>query len=173
LPLPRSTGGRFDALVNNVTPPIARKPFEELGWDDVDRFWETYVDALTLTQAALPVMKERGFGRVVHVLTSAVLGKPPANWAGDVATKSGLCSVTKAMAVELAPYGITVSAVSWSTVMTDQWESSSERRLGAMALTPPARRLAAPEDVAPTITFLLGPEGAYLHRANLPVAGAR
>lgn len=164
--------GRVDALVNNATPSIERKPFEELGWDEVDRFWETYVGgAFSLTQAALPGMKERGFGRIVHLLTSAVWGKPPANWAGYVAAKSGLWGLTKAMAVELAPYGITVSAVSPSTVMTDQWKSSSERQLRAMALTLPAQRLATPEEVARTITFLLGPEGAYLHGANLPVAG--
>jgi 3-oxoacyl-[acyl-carrier protein] reductase len=164
--------GRVDALVNNATPPIERIPFEELGWDEVDRFWQTYVGgAFSLTQAALPGMRERGFGRIVHLLTTAVWGKPPANWAGYVAAKSGLWGLTKAMAVELAPFGITVSAVSPSVVMTDQWESSSERQLRAMALALPAQRLATPEEVARTIMFLLGPEGAYLHGANLPVAG--
>ena len=164
--------GRVDALVNNATPPIERKPFEELGWEEVDRYWRTYVGgAFTLTQAALPGMRERGFGRVVHLLTSAIWGKPPVNQAGYVAAKSGLWGLTKAMAVELAPHGITVSAVSPSAVMTDQWESSSERHRRALALALPAQRLATPGEVARTVMFLLGPEGAYLHGANLPVAG--
>lgn len=164
--------GRVDALVNNATPPIERKPFEELGWDEVDRYWQTYVrSAFTLTQAALPGMKERGFGRVVHLLTSAIWGKPPTHTAGYVAAKSGLWGLTKALAVELAPHGITVSALSPSVVMTDQWEESSERQRRALALGLPAQRLATPEEVAGTVTFLLGPEGAYLHGANVPVAG--
>jgi 3-oxoacyl-[acyl-carrier protein] reductase len=164
--------GRVDALVNNATPPIERKPFEELTWDEVDRYWQTYVhSAFTLTQAALPGMKERGFGRVVHLLTSAIWGKPPVHTAGYVAAKSGLWGLTKALAVELAPYGITVSALSPSAVMTDQWEASSERQRRALALALPAQRLATPEEVARTVTFLLGPEGAYLHGANVPVAG--
>jgi 3-oxoacyl-[acyl-carrier protein] reductase len=164
--------GRVDALVNNATPPIDRKPFEELTWDEVDRYWQTYVhSAFTLTQAALPGMKERGFGRVVHLLTSAIWGKPPANTAGYVAAKSGLWGLTKALAVELAPHGITVSALSPSAVMTDQWEGSSERQRRALALALPAQRLATPEEVARTVTFLLGPEGAYLHGANVPIAG--
>jgi 3-oxoacyl-[acyl-carrier protein] reductase len=164
--------GRVDAIVNNASPPIERKPIEELRWDEVDRYWQTYVrSALTLTQAALPGMKERGFGRIVHVLTSAIWGKPPANTAGYVAAKSGLWGLTKAMAVELAPHGITVSALSPSAVMTDQWDGAPERQRRAMALALPAQRLATPDEVAQTVAFLLGPEGGYLHGANLPVAG--
>jgi len=164
--------GRVDAIVNNATPAIERKPFEELEWEEVDRYWQTYVrSAFTLTQAALPGMKERGFGRIVHVLTSAIWGKPPVNSAGYVAAKSGLWGLTKAMAVELAPHGITVSALSPSAVMTDQWEGSSDRQRRALALALPAQRLATPEEVARTVAFLLGPEGAYLHGANVPVAG--
>ena len=164
--------GRVDAIVNNATPPIERKPFEALEWEEVDRYWQTYVrSAFTLTQAALPGMKERGFGRIVHLLTSAIWGKPPVETAGYVAAKSGLWGLTKAMAVELAPHGITVSALSPSAVMTDQWDGSSERQRRALALALPAQRLATPEEVARTVTFLLGPEGAYLHGANVPVAG--
>jgi 3-oxoacyl-[acyl-carrier protein] reductase len=164
--------GRVDALVNNATPPIERKPFEELDWEEVDRYWQTYVrSAFTLAQAALPGMKERGFGRVVQLLTSAIWGKPPAHTAGYVAAKSGLWGLTKALAVELAPHGITVSALSPSAVMTEQWDTSSERQRRAMALALPAQRLATPEEVARTVTFLLGSEGAYLHGANVPVAG--
>jgi 3-oxoacyl-[acyl-carrier protein] reductase len=164
--------GRVDAIVNSATPPIERKPFEELGWDEVDRYWQTYVrSAFTLTQAALPGMKERGFGRIVHLLTSAIWGKPPVNTSGYVAAKSGLWGLTKAMAVELAPHGIAVSALSPSAVMTDQWEGTSERQRRALALSLPAQRLATSEEVARTVTFLLGPEGGYLHGANIPVAG--
>jgi NAD(P)-dependent dehydrogenase (short-subunit alcohol dehydrogenase family) len=55
--------------------------------------------------------------------------------------------------------------------MTDQFESSSDRHRRALALALPAQRLATPEEVAGTVMCLLGPEGAYLHGANLPVAG--
>jgi 3-oxoacyl-[acyl-carrier protein] reductase len=164
--------GRVDAIVNNATPPIERTPFEDLSWDEVDRYWNTYVQsAFTLTQTALPGMKERGFGRVVHVLTSAIWGTPPANTAGYVAAKSGLWGLAKAMAVELGPHGITVNAVSPSAVMTDQWEGTSDNRRRALAMSVPVQRLASPEEIAQTIVFLLGREGAYVTGANVPVAG--
>jgi 3-oxoacyl-[acyl-carrier protein] reductase len=164
--------GRVDVVVNNATPPIERKPFEELSWAEVDRYWRAYVQsAFVLAQAALPGMKERGFGRFVHLLTSAAVGKPPANVAGYVAAKSALWGLTRSMAVELAPHGITVNAVSPSAVMTDQWSGEPERRRRALALSIPAQRLAGPDEVAATVLFLIGEEGGYVTGANLPVAG--
>jgi NAD(P)-dependent dehydrogenase (short-subunit alcohol dehydrogenase family) len=79
--------------------------------------------------------------------------------------------MAKGMAVELAPFGVTVNAVSPSAVMTDQWSAESETRRRAMALSVPAKRLASPDEVAATVMFLLGEQGAYLTGANLPVAG--
>lgn len=164
--------GRVDAIVGNATPPIDRKPFEELSWEEVDRYWRTYVQSsFLLTQAALPGMRERGFGRIVLMLTSAMWGKPPTGTGGYVAAKSALWGLAKSMAVELGPHGITVNAVSPSAVMTDQWEGASENRRRALAMSLPAQRLASPEEVAGTVMFLLGPEGSYVTGSNLPVAG--
>jgi len=164
--------GRVDVVVNNATPPIERKPFEELAWEEVDAYWRTYVQGpFELAQRVLPGMKERGFGRFVHLLTTAMWGTPPAGTSGYVAAKSALWGMAKGMAVELAPFGITVNAVSPSAVMTDQWSAESETRRRAMALSVPAKRLASPEEVAATVMFLVGEQGAYVTGANLPVAG--
>lgn len=164
--------GAVDVLVNNATPAIERRPLEELSWSDVDRYWNTYArSAFLLAEAVLPGMKERGFGRFVHVLTTAMWGTPPPNLAGYVAAKSGLWGLARAMAVEVAPFGITVNAVSPSAVITDQWREESEARRRALALGVPAQRLASAQEVAATVLFLVGPEGGYLTGANLPVAG--
>jgi 3-oxoacyl-[acyl-carrier protein] reductase len=163
--------GRVDLLVNNATPPIRRKGVMDLGWDELDRFWKTYVhSAFALSQAFVPGMKERGFGRIVQTLTSAIWGTPPPNTAGYVAAKSGLWGLTKTMALELAPFGITVNAVSPSAVMTDRCVGSSESHRRALAMSVPAQRLASPEEVAATVMFLIT-DGAYVTGANLPVAG--
>lgn len=164
--------GRVDAVVNNATPPIERKAFDQLSWAELDRYWQTYVkSAFTLTQSLVPGMKERGFGRFVHMLTTAAWGSPPPEMAGYVTAKSGLWGLAKSTALELAPYGITVNAVSPSSVITDQWAEASDSRRRALALSVPAQRLASPGEVAATVLFLLGEEGAYMTGANIPVAG--
>jgi 3-oxoacyl-[acyl-carrier protein] reductase len=164
--------GRVDAVINNATPPIERKAFDELSWEETDAYWRAYVQSpFLLAKHVLPGMKERGFGRFVHLLTSAVWGAPPPQLAGYVAAKSGLWGLAKSMAVELAPFGITVNAVSPSAVMTEQWTDEPETRRRALALKIPTRRLATPEEVAAVIMFLVGEEGAYVTGTNLPVAG--
>ncbi|HEX5909680.1 MAG TPA: SDR family oxidoreductase, partial [Thermoleophilaceae bacterium] len=154
--------GRVDAVVNNATPPIERKPLEELSWAEVDRYWRSYVQsAFLLSERLVPGMKERGFGRFVHMLTTATWGTPPRDVAGYVAAKSGLWGLARSMAVELAPHGITVNGVSPSAVITDQWAEASDNRRRALAMSVPAQRLASPEEVASTVLFLLGEEGSY------------
>ena len=164
--------GRVDAVVTNATPPIERKPLEELTWEEVDRYWRTYVgSAFALTQALVPGMRSRGFGRFVHILSTAAMGKPPPNMTGYVAAKSALWGLARSMAVELAPSGITVNAVSPSAVLTDQWADQPERRRRALAMSVPAGRLAGPEEVAGAVLYLLGEQGAYVTGTNLPIAG--
>jgi 3-oxoacyl-[acyl-carrier protein] reductase len=164
--------GRVDAVINNATPPIDRKPFEELSWAEADAYWRAYVQSpFLLAKQVLPGMKERGFGRFVHLLTTAMWGTPPPNLTGYVAAKSGLWGLAKSMAVELAPFGITVNAVSPSAVMTDQWTDQPESRRRALALKIPSQRLASPQEVAAAVMFLIGADGAYINGANLPVAG--
>jgi 3-oxoacyl-[acyl-carrier protein] reductase len=164
--------GRVDVLVNNATPPIDRKPLLELDWDEVDRYWQTYVQsAFSLMRAVVPSMQERGFGRIVNVLTTAIWGVPPPGTAGYVAAKSGLWGLVKSMAVELAPFGITVNAVSPSAVMTEQWDDTPDSRRRALSLRIPAQRLATAEEVAATVVYLASNEAAYVTGANFPVAG--
>jgi 3-oxoacyl-[acyl-carrier protein] reductase len=164
--------GHVDILVSNATPPIDRTPLLELEWEQVDRYWQTYVQStFSLMQALVPSMRERGFGRIVNVLTTAIWGAPPAGTAGYVAAKSGLWGLAKAMAVELAPFGITVNAVSPSAVMTEQWDETAESRRRALSLRIPAQRLATAEEVAATVVYLASNEAAYVTGANFPVAG--
>src|SRR5207302_1645582 len=125
--------GTVNVIINNASPFIQRKPFMDLSWNEVDLFWQTYVQsAFTLTQAAVPYMKNQGFGRIVNILSTAIFSDPPADLAGYVAAKSGLWGLVRAMAVELAPFGITVNAVSPSAVITDQWNDISENRRRAL-----------------------------------------
>jgi NAD(P)-dependent dehydrogenase (short-subunit alcohol dehydrogenase family) len=116
-------------------------------------------------------MRERGFGRIVHMLSTAMWGAPPAETGAYVTAKSALWGLAKAMAVEFAPFGITVNAVSPSAVMTEQWDDVSDNRRRAMSMRVPAQRLASPDEVAAAVLHLVGNDAAYLTGAHFPVAG--
>jgi 3-oxoacyl-[acyl-carrier protein] reductase len=164
--------GRVDILVNSATPPIEGADLLETSWEDFDRFWRTYVQgAFTLAQGVVPGMRERGFGRIVHVLTTAIWGTPPPHQSGYVAAKSGLWGLAKSMALELAPHGITVNGVSPTAVMTEQWESMPETRRRARAMRVPAQRLADADEVAAAVLLLVGDDAGFVTGANLPVSG--
>lgn len=167
-----STFGRVDVIVNNATPPIVNKDILNLTWEEMDHYSQTYVQSVfTIAQHVVPGMKERGFGRIVNILTSYLWGQPPREMAGYVTAKSALWGLTKTMAVDLAADGITANAISPSPIMTDQWSEVSDRQRRAMGLKAPLRRLAMVEDVAQSVLFCVGEGGRFLTGVNLPVAG--
>lgn len=164
--------GRVDVIVNNASPFIALKPATDVTSGDLDTYLRAYVHGpLRLVQRALPGMIERNFGRIVNVLTTSILGVPPTGSLAYVAAKSALWGTTKSLALELAPYGITVNAVSPSAVLTGQWDDVPEARRRALAMRSPRKRVATAGDVAKAVAFLIGEAGDYLTGVNLPIAG--
>jgi len=164
--------GRVDAVVNNAIPPIVRKPLMELDWDEVESHWQTSVQgSFILAQRLIPGMKERKFGRIVNILSSYHAGTPPPDMYAYLVAKGAMWAGTKSMAIELAPHGITVNAVSPSPVMTDQWSDVPESRRRALSMRVPLGRLCSVEDVARSVLYLIGEGGSFVTGADIPVAG--
>ena len=107
----------------------------------------------------------------MNILTSYIWGQPPQEMAGYVSAKSALWGLTKALAVDLAPDGITANAISPSPIMTDQWAGLSDRQRRAMGMRSPLKRLGMAEDVAQAVLYCVGEGGRFLTGVNLPVAG--
>lgn len=125
--------------------------------DDVAGLTQLHVTApMVLTQAVLPAMEARGFGRIVFVSSRAALGVPTRT--AYSATKSAVHGMVRTWALELGPKGITVNAVAPGPIQTDNFwgiiEKGSEReaRLGEGL---PVRRLGRVEDVVHPVCFFL------------------
>jgi 3-oxoacyl-[acyl-carrier protein] reductase len=163
--------GKVDIVVNNATPPIRAKPLVETAADDFQVFFNAYVlGSFQLVQLALPGMRERKFGRVINVLTSALSEVPP-KMGAYITAKSALYGLSRAMAVEFGPWGINVNMVSPSTIISRR---SDELGVGAQELIArktPLRRLGEPEEVADVVLFLVGRSSSYISGANIPVTG--
>lgn len=164
--------GPIHVLVNNASPPIHRRPAAEVEVADLEYFWRAYVESpWRLVKEVLPGMRSAFGGRIVQILTSALTGSPPADLAAYLSAKSALWSLSKALAVDLAPHGITVNAVSPSAVLTDQWADLPESHRRAMAQRTPMKVLASESDVANSVVYLASPESRYVTGQNILLAG--
>jgi NAD(P)-dependent dehydrogenase (short-subunit alcohol dehydrogenase family) len=128
--------------------------------------------ALQLTQALAPAMRAARFGRIVNVSSLVVRGLPFRT--SYAAAKAALESLTRTMAIELAPFGITANAVVPGPTETELFRannppgSAEEARYLAQI---PMGRLAHPEDIAATIAFLASPGASVLTGQMIGVDG--
>jgi len=159
--------GRLDILVNNagVRPENA---FENITLDEWHGVLAVVLDgAFLCSQAALPALTEGGRGAIINIggLT-AYTGAP--HRAHVVTAKAGLDGFTKALAVELAPRGITVNLVAPGLIDTQRKGGDPAHRKARTVL---AGRLGQPEDIAAMVRLLAGPRGRYLTGQTIHING--
>ena len=122
------------------------------------------------TQAVLPGMVARGWGRIVNISSGAALGGLYRQ-AGYSASKSGLLGLTRNVALEHARHGITCNAVLPGLIGTPAvLVMPAEVLADAVALTT-ARRTGRPEEIAAMVAFLCSEDAAFVNGAEIPVDG--
>jgi 3-oxoacyl-[acyl-carrier protein] reductase len=165
--------GPIDILVNNagmtqIGVPDSDAPVHELAPSEWDRQLAiTLTTAFNVVQQVLGSLVGRGWGRIVNV--SSVTG-PLVSYAGQgpyAAAKAGMDGLTRTLAVELGPYGITVNSVLPGWIAT---ASSSESELRSGQFTP-IGRAGTPEEVAAAVVFLTTPSASYITGHTLVVDG--
>ncbi|MFC4077902.1 elongation factor P 5-aminopentanone reductase [Salinithrix halophila] len=146
--------------------------FQDVTDDEYDRLMDTHVrGAYLLVQAVLPAMIRRRFGRIV--LVSSIWGE--SGGAGEVvysAAKGALNGMTRALAKELAPSGITVNAVAPGAILTDMLtDQLSEKERSKLAEQIPSGRLGETDEVASLTAYLCQREASYLTGQVLHING--
>jgi NAD(P)-dependent dehydrogenase (short-subunit alcohol dehydrogenase family) len=181
-----ATFGRIDVLVNNAAAPPGedRVPVVELG----EAAWDLVLDvnlkgSFLCTRAVAASMLERRLrGRIINMASNA--GRVGyARLAAYCASKFGLIGFTQALAMELAPAGITVNAICPGSADTDRldylgrradggWDPDLRaREVARRAQAVPLGRVATPEDVAEVAAFLAGDGAEYVTGQAINVAG--
>lgn len=171
---------RFGALhiaVNNAGYSHRNRPMLEVDEETFDRVFAVNVKSIFhMARAAVPVMREEGGGVILNVASTAgVRPRPGLTWYNG--SKGAAITLTRSMAVELAPDRIRVCAlnpVAGETPMlaTFLGEDTPERR-AAFRATIPLGRLSQPSDVASAALFLASDEAAFLTGVCLEVDGGR
>jgi NAD(P)-dependent dehydrogenase (short-subunit alcohol dehydrogenase family) len=123
------------------------------------------------SQAALPGMLERGWGRIVNIASGQAI-RPRPSVAPYAASKAAVIGLTKALALEVARRGVTVNAVMpgvTDTAMPRQ--HGSEERLRQQGELNPMGRIGQPDDVAGVVAFLVSDDAAYITGQTIAVNG--
>jgi len=164
--------GQATVLVNNASPRINPKPFQEIEWLDMQRHIDVQVKAaFLLSQALLPEMSESGYGRIVNITSQVVEGAPSLNWTAYALGKSALTSMSRYMALEYGPKNITVNCVAPGMTETSLIGDVPEKAQLMAARQTPVRSLASPEDVANSVAFLVSENSSHITGHTLHVNG--
>ena len=162
--------GAVSVLVNN-----AGISEQKLFTDITDSDWEQMLavhlnGAFYMTRALVPAMVHRKYGRIINIASmwGETGGSCEVHYS---AAKAELIGLTKALAKELAPSGITVNAVSPGAVETDMMRALGEEVCKSVAEETPVGRLAHPQEIADAICFLASEKAAYITGQVLSVNG--
>jgi 3-oxoacyl-[acyl-carrier protein] reductase len=164
--------GPIDVLVNNagVRLPV---PIEA---DDYFRRWESTLAVnltapMRLVRACLSQLGRNQAGRIINIASTEGLGATP-YLSPYTISKHGVVGLTRSLAVELGPSGVTVNCVcpgAVHTTMTATFLDNEKERFARRRV--PLRRYADPEEIAPMVVFLASPGAAYVNGAIIPVDG--
>ena len=163
--------GPIEVLVLNATGHQPMLSVEEQTWQSYLDQLEFFVKSpLLLTQAVLPGMRSRGFGRIIQIGSEVVeIGNP--RFANYVAAKGAQLGQTRSWARELGPAGITVNLVAPGWIPTERSLDATEADKQAYIAGVPLRRMGLAEEVGRTVAFLASDGAAFINGQKLAVNG--
>jgi 3-oxoacyl-[acyl-carrier protein] reductase len=158
----QTTLGDIDILVSNAHMSFVMKPLMDMQWEEFAQKLNDEMKAnFTLTQAILPRMVARQYGRIIYISSNAADVPLPYMGAHGTA-KAALNAFSRYVALENAPYGVTANVVSPGLVQTDASSVTPEAVKQQIAAMTPLQRVAVPDDVSGAIAFLASEESRFL-----------
>jgi len=170
--------GRLDTLYNNAGISLV-KPTHETAEQEWDKVIDVNLKGVFLgSKYAIPQMIKQGGGVIINTASIWSHVAFP-NWSAYCASKGGVLMLTKAMAVEYAPYNIRVNCVSPGTIDTELTKGAvasaedPEKMRQTLTSLHPLGRIGSPEEVAHAVLFLASDESSFITGTDLSVDGGR
>jgi 3-oxoacyl-[acyl-carrier protein] reductase len=168
--------GRLDILVNNAGVLRDNLLFK-MSEDDWDTVMNVHLKgAFLCSRAAQKYMVAQKYGRIISLSSTSALGnRGQSNYS---TAKAGLQGLTRTLAIELGPFGITANAVAPGFIDTEMTRSTARRQgldpdavIEQASKTIPVRRVGQPRDIANVIAFLASEDAGFLSGQVIYVAG--
>lgn len=168
----RKLGG-LTLLVNCATARIPVIKFPSLTWEDMQAHIDTNIRGMfNLAKEVVPVFEAQSRGKIITFTTQAI-ETTSAGWLHYITAKAALQGFSRALAVELAPKGITVNMISPGMTDTELIADIPEKSRLMVAAKAPLRRLAKPEDIAGAVSFLASSKADYITGETVRVNGGQ
>ena len=161
--------GRIDILVNNagiICDSLIHKMSDE-AWNEVLQL--NLTGSFNCARAVVPGMIERKYGRIINISSMSYRGN-----VGQVnycASKAGIVGMTQALALELAPKGITVNCIAPGLINTPKTQALGAEVRERLLKRIPLRAIGEPCDVAAAVLFFASDEARYITRQMLHLSG--
>lgn len=176
-----SATGRIDILIHSAGGVVGQvgRPLEEISpadWQAI--FAVNLTGAFWCAQAVAPAMKRASYGRIVTISSGAGLGVSLTGIQAYASAKAGEIGLTRQLAHELGPFGITVNSVAPGFVRSNpsseaQWQSYGEEGQRRLVERIALRRLGTVEDIAAAALFLVSDHAAWITGQALSVDGGK
>jgi 3-oxoacyl-[acyl-carrier protein] reductase len=174
-------GGAVDVLVNNAGGVAGQemRPIEEVPDADWDRIFSVNIGAaFALSRAAATGMKRAGSGRIINISSGAGLGPSLTGIQAYCSAKHAVVGLTRQLAHELGPFGITVNSVAPGFVRSNpaserQWAGYGEEGQKALLDRIAMRRLGSDRDIANSVVFFASDLAGFVNGQVLAVDGGK
>lgn len=164
--------GRIDGLVNNAISGRQHGAFDDLAWSDYLDMFDFGAKAVVNTMRAVrPVMKAQGRGAIVNVVTE-LWNMGQGEWSAYLAGKGAMVGISRSLANELGPDGITVNMVAPGWMADEKVDTASESSVG-FGQSLPLRRHGSAKEIGNACAFFISDLATYITGSYLPVAGGR
>ena len=173
--------GRIDILVNDAGGVMGQigRPLEEISeaaWRSI--FAVNLDGAFYCSQAVAPAMKAARYGRIINISSGAGLGVSLTGIQAYASAKAGQIGLTRQLAHELGPWGITVNSVAPGFVRSNpttekQWEAYGAEEQRRLVENIALRRLGSPQDIANGVLFLASEHAGWITGQTLSIDGGR
>lgn len=171
--------GKIDILVNNAGGSFGPQLIEEITEEDWDSVINLNLKSVFLvSKAIIPVFKKNKYGKIINISSQAgravsILANPP-----YASAKAGVISLTKHLAYELAPYGITANAIAPGIIdsgekLRNHYNRYAKQVRERILEDIPLHRLGENKEIASAALFLASDESSYLEGATIDINGGR
>ena len=166
--------GEIDCFVHCVSLPFNLKNILDLKWGDfLNHIHLQTKSFLKISQLIIPKMKIKKYGKIVNIISTSVLGKPPSNMSDYVVSKYSLLGISKCLAIEVARFNISVNCISPSFIETNLTKVLPSKFKEISLNQTPLGVEITPQNVADTTLFLLSNNSDNITGENIVVSGGQ